>query len=336
MTQIDYETLYTKLDNALLNHRSFTRALACVDQVARVAKRYSDAEVGVLLGESRAGKTRVLEIVEGKWPESRENGQAIMPILRIKISRKPTTKGVITQLLEKLGDPFYNSRGTETVKLLALMSYLKKLQVRVIMLDEFQHFVSERGDINFEIADLFKLIVDEAKVSLVLAGLPEARSVIDANEQLAGRSLNPVYLGRFNWMNDKSRAEFIQVVVGYANALAPLAFPDFNNEEWGFRWYCATGGLIGYVAKIFRTIVNFLAQSNRSSISLQDLELAHEYAVYTRSAPTIRPFSENFNPVVSAESLSHAKSVGMREEQEERPKRKRKPAKKVEEIAITA
>ncbi|MGZ3239058.1 MAG: TniB family NTP-binding protein [Burkholderiaceae bacterium] len=314
MTTIDFDVQFSKLDDVLISHKAFDYAQNRLKRVAEFAKRYTDPEVAILLGESRAGKTRLLEIIEQQWPPYRTDEQAFMPILRIKISRKPTVKGVITQLLHKLGDPLYEKRGTETIKTIALIGFLKKMKVRVIMLDEFQHFVSHRGQIDFEVADLFKLLADEARVSIVLAGLPSARGVIDANEQLAGRALRPLYLPRFNWNLASSREEFKLILKGFSDALKPISTPDFNNDEWGFRWYCATGGMIGYISKIFREALNQAAIDKKTSITIEDLGRAHFATVYVPNAVGVRPFDAGFAPIPTPEAMALAATVGVRSE----------------------
>lgn len=309
MAQIDYNKLFRNLDTLVVPHSAFEGALECLHQVASTAKRYAEPDIAILLGASRSGKTRALEIVEQEFPTYRTAEQQYRPIVRIRITRKPTTKAVLTQLLHAIGDPFY-AKGTESQKLVRLVGLLKAIETKVIMLDEFQHFVSERGGVNYEVADLFKLLSDEARVSLVLAGLPKARAVIDSNEQLAGRSMRPIYLDRFDWNVEEEKTEFMKIVVSFAQTLAPIRLPDFDDDEWGFRWFCATGGLIGYVAKIFRTLLNHASRDKRDIIGLEHLQKAYLAAVCTTGRAVISPFSDNFLPEPTPEAISHAFSIG--------------------------
>jgi len=42
------------------------------------------------------------------------------------------------------------------------------------------------------------------------------------------------------------------MLVGCARAFEPIALPDLSSDELAFRWYCASGGVIGLVLKIFK------------------------------------------------------------------------------------
>ena len=61
------------------------------------------------------------------------------------------------------------------------------------------------------VADWLKILVDETRCALVVAGLPSCQTVIDSNEQLAGRFHAPILMPRFSWQdrnNGKSLSGF--------------------------------------------------------------------------------------------------------------------------------
>lgn len=309
-TPIDYTTLYAKLDSYVYMHTHFRHALARIDALIARAKRYADPEIAILLGESRCGKSRLLDIVEQKWPPHRTAEKTHVPVLSIRITSKPTVKGLLTQLIAKLGAPSAIRYKTEQQQMQALINLLKRCEVRALMLDEFQHFLSDRGQVNYSVADLFKYLSDEAQISIIFAGLPEAKGVIDANEQLAGRASAALRLRRFNWGTASGRDEFKQMLVGCARAFEPIALPDLSSDELAFRWYCASGGVIGLVLKIFRECLNTAAQKNYSALTLEDFDEAHRNAHYEQAENGFRPFSKDFNPTPSRDSMSRAKNVG--------------------------
>tara|TARA_R110001599_G_scaffold64023_3_gene179194 strand:+ start:850088 stop:851146 length:1059 start_codon:yes stop_codon:yes gene_type:complete len=307
---IDYTTLYAKLDSYVYMHAHFRHALSRIDALIERAKRYADPEIVILLGESRCGKSRLLDIIEQKWPAHRTEEKTYVPILSIRITSKPTVKGLLTQLIAKLGAPSTIRYKTEQQQMQALITLLKRCGVRALMLDEFQHFLSDRGQVNYSVADLFKYLSDEAQISIIFAGLPEAKGVIDANEQLAGRASAALRLPRFNWATAAGRDEFKQMLVGCARAFEPIALPDLSSDEFAFRWYCASGGLIGLVLKIFRECLNTAAQKSYSALTLEDFDEAHRNAHYEQAEKGFRPFSKDFNPTPSRDAISHADDVG--------------------------
>lgn len=309
MAEINYESLACKLNETLAIHSSFEAALKEVRRAVTHAGRYDDPQVFVLLGESRSGKTRVLETIESENPSYRTPEGTIMPIVRIRVPKGATTNGVFSLILHAMGDRF-TGRSTETDKLIRLLGFAEKLKVRVIVIDEFQHLVRFNQRSEFDTADALKVLADVASVNLVVAGLSYARIVIDSNPQLAGRARNPITMKRFDWNDPDDRFEFIQVVSAFANELHPLRFPDFNGEEWGFRWFCATGGLVGYVAKLFKETLDNAQDENSTKITMANLDAAHR-SIFVRKASTlVRPFTADFTVQPTEDSMRFALSIG--------------------------
>jgi hypothetical protein len=305
----NYADLFERLDSILIEHRHFHYALGKLDRAISSSKRYADADIKLLLGESRTGKSRLLEILLHKHPPYRTSEKRVCPVLRIKISRKPTVKGLLQQLLHELGDVVPPTvRLSEIALTLKLITLLKECEVKALLLDEFQHFLSSRGDLNYEVADLFKSIADEANVSIIFCGLPVGAGIVDGNEQLRGRASRPLKLPRFDWNKKESRDEFMFIINNCVDAIKPISSPDFNNEDWGFRWYCATGGLIGYALKIFRTALDNAAIRKVSRLDARDYGVAHREAVFSASEIVVGPFDPGF--IRSAETQAAALDVG--------------------------
>lgn len=314
MSNIDYEQISGRLNNTLAIHTSFGKALKEVRRVVKLAGRYDDPQVAVILGESRAGKTRVLETIISENPTVTTPEGLNMPIVGIRVLKGTTTNGVLSLILNAMGDKF-TGRGTETDKLIRLLGFVEKLKVKVIIIDEFQHLVRFNKKSEFDTADALKVLADLASVNLIVAGIEYARKVIDANPQLAGRARNPVVIKRFDWRNQLDRLEFIAITTAFAKTLSPLRLPDFGDEDWGFRWYCATGGLVGYIAKIFKEILDNAEEENATVITMNDLHIAHETTFKKEdSIGTLWPFTSEFNPVPTEDTLYQAWSVGRDDE----------------------
>src|SRR5690606_15421951 len=121
------------------------------------------------------------------------------------------------------------------------------------------------------VADWLKILVDDAEVSLVVAGLPRCMHVIDTNPQLKRRFQAPAVMPRFNWAITDQRLEFRSILDAMQEGLEPFSFPDLASEEMSFRVYCATGGLIGRVANLLVQTLTDAIYANKTSITLQDL-----------------------------------------------------------------
>jgi hypothetical protein len=196
----------------------------------------------------------------------------------------------------------------------------------MIMLDEFQHFYDKQSHkVMHHVSDWLKLLSDESNKSMVVSGLPSCQAVINQNEQLSGRFLSPIYMPRFAWDDDTLREQFISILEAFQEGLPKFSMPDFGEDEMAFRFYCASGGLIGYVAKILRQAVWNATDCKTKVITLEDLAEAYQFSVYKdenekKNCP-IMAFDRNFSTKVNEELLIRARIIGTPSPEEPRKKR---------------
>lgn len=312
---------FNVIDQILVEHAPFMAAKKRLVQHYTASRTCAEPVCLAIIGESRSGKSRVLDHVTRQYPAERREEGMYIPILTISTPSKPTVKGLAEKLLLALGDPLWNRRASENEKTERLIVLLKQVGTTMIIIDEFQHFYDKGSHkIQHHVADWLKTLVDRARIALVVAGLPNCMAVISQNEQLSGRFTGAVRMPRFNWLKDSDRGEFMSILEAFQEMLKEYEFPDLASDAMAFRFYCATGGLVGYVAKILRQAIWDALFNNRTVIDLSHLAEAYEEAVWQRSSfDSINPFSPGFNPVVTPQLLEYAKCVGIAEPEDETP-----------------
>jgi hypothetical protein len=219
-------------------------------------------------------------------------------------------------------------KGTETNMIHRLIELMKAVGVILMMLDEFQHFYDKKSQrVMHHIADTLKLIIDESKVALVVSGLPSCRVVLEQNEQLARRALSPIIMPRFDWNSADDQDEFFAILGAFqAELSAVFEMPELDSDEMAFRFYCATGGLIGYMSKILRLATWNAIDEDRHVITLDDLDLAYRDAVLTENTWNGKtPFQRGFKTSLSEDLLQIARSIGI-PAPEQHSSRHRRPA----------
>ncbi len=328
------ENIACIVESTLVPHNSFEVAKKRIEQCLSYSLGSSEPICLALVGESRTGKSRVLEEIELIMPPSRTADGAVVPILRVTAPSHPTVKGMASIMLEALGDPMWNS-GTEIAKTARLKIQLVKLKTRMIMIDEFQHFFDKGTQKIFDdAADWLKTLVDSTKVTLVVSGLESCLPVLRRNEQLTGRFLAPVYMRRFQWLEEIGRNEFKAILIAFYESLSTyFDLPDLATDEMGFRFWCASGGLIGYVTKFLRqTVWDACDDNERRVITLEHLEAAHKTVFWAAAGLAIvdSPFSTSFKAAPTQEVIASALSVGVRDVEPEAPRRGRRRGKNAE------
>lgn len=305
------------VENTLVPHRAFEEATRRLEQCFSYSAGVSEPICIALVGESRTGKSRALEECEDKHPAERDNEGLNMPILRVKTPSKPTVKSLAELMLQAMHDPLFD-RGTENSKTTRLQTLMRNSGTRMVMIDEFQHFVDKGSHkVMHHVADWLKILVDDSRVALVVAGLPTCQAVLEQNEQLAGRFLSPVFMPRFDWLLDHHREEFVAILGAFHDSLSShFDLPALDGEEMAFRCYCGTGGLMGYLSKFLRQMVWNALDSNRRSISLLDLAQAHDEAVWAKSGPLEipNPFTKAFAPTPTDDMVARVQRMGVAEQ----------------------
>lgn len=320
----------TVVDSTLVPHVAFEIASRRLEQCFRHASESSEPICLAIVGESRTGKTRVLEECCARHPVERCRDGLQVPILRVKTPSKPTVKGLAELMLHAFKDPLFD-KGTENVKTIRLLKYFKECRTTMFMIDEFQHFYDKGSHkVMHHVADWLKILVDDSKVALVVAGLPSCQTVLEQNEQLCGRFLSPVYMPRFDWTQEKDREEFTDILGAFHESLSRhFNLPLLDSPEMAFRCYCGTGGLIGYLSKFLRQLVWNALESNDTTIALEDFAKAHDEAVWSknglREIPS--PFTKEFSAMPSDDLIARIKTLGTPVEPPPAPRKSRRTPK---------
>lgn len=124
---------------------------------------------------------------------------------------------------------------------------------------------------------MLKNIVAEVKCVVILTGLPYTKDILTVNQQIRRRFHRPRELDRFYWDREKDRQEFLDIVTSFEVGMkACFKMPSLGIESMGFRFYCASGGIIGYVAKILECAAQSAADEDRLTLTMKDFDTAYQ------------------------------------------------------------
>lgn len=301
------------IETTLVPHTAFDNAVKKLEQAYKYADEAVEPICVAVIGESRTGKSRVLEEMAARYPRKRKKNGLYVPILRVTAPSKPTVKGLAELMLQRMGDPKWSS-GTENAKTMRLQKLIHETEMSMIMIDEFQHFQDKGTEkVMHHVADWLKTLVDECKVALVVAGLPACSAVLSQNEQLDGRFLAPAFMPRFDWMNEDHRDEFVAILGAFHEELSKhFDMPDLTDEDMAFRCYCAAGGLMGYLTKHLRQAVWDAIDQDRRIISLDDLRRAHRASIWGKGIllDIADPFDARLLPNPTPDLFEEIKKIG--------------------------
>lgn len=302
------------VDSILVPHSAFEEGLRRMQQCFAYAQAGAHEPVCIaLIGESRTGKSRCAEVFMRRHPAVRVDDGLRVPILNIVAPSRPTVKALAELILRALGAPDWD-KGTENAKTARLTKLMRECEVLGLVLDEFHHFYDKGSHkVQHHVADWLKNLVGETKVTLLVSGLPSLQSVIDQNEQLAGRFVSPIHMPRFDWLKDDHRSEWVAILGAFTDGLGSMFdVPELDGDDLALRLYCATGGLMGYLAKMLRQAVWDAVDSGTKVITLSDLTLAHQKSIWSKECLSHlpNPFDRTRLVYPTQEVIAQTKLIG--------------------------
>lgn len=123
--------------------------------------------------------------------------------------------------------------------------------------------------------------------------------------------MSAIHMRRFDWESNHDREEFVACLESFIEALSYYHFPSVTSDIMAFRFYCATGGLIGYIAKILHQACLNANVANTNEITLADLARAFDEAVWIDSINDMpNPFLVDIQGQAANYLLLQAKQIG--------------------------
>lgn len=213
---------------------------------------------------ARESLQRGLDTIDGKVLLGPDGD--LRPILRIELLPQVTTIGLAETLLKALGDENPLS-GTRAQKMGRVREKLQQQAVRVVLVDETQHFTDKRTDqAGYAAAEWFKSLMNEADGSpesdgsrgdyfmhAVFFGTPAMLKLFTGNGQLSRRNKGGIHRFRpWGWMNENERAEY-KLVLAKLDRMLP--FPESSrlaDETMALRIHRATDAVISRITTLMQ------------------------------------------------------------------------------------
>ena len=267
------------------------RVQACFDSHDATA----EPDCCPIVGESGSGKTTIITYFASLHPRVDHKWGLEVPVLVAKVPARPTVKSFAETLLYQLGDPLW-SRGNTVSKSIRLRELLKRCRVRLLALDEFQHFVDVRqANIPNDVADWLKEQVEEARLAIVVLGLQRCLEVLRQNEQLRRRFGATLRVGAFRWDATDDRTTYRAFLRAVKEQLPEYGMPPLADVEMAFRMHYASYGLIGYTMKIIRGAARIARCHPRRQITLRTLSQSFAEHVWSERLDDPNPFEDTFD-----------------------------------------
>jgi len=226
-----------RCERILVKYPLFKTAIARIQACFDSHDATAEPDCCPIVGESGSGKTTIISYFASLHPRVDHKWGVEVPVLVAKVPARPTVKSFAETLLYRLGDPLW-SRGNTVSKSIRLRELIKRCRVRLLALDEFQHFVDvRRASIVTDVADWLKEQVEEARLAIVVSGLQRCLEVLRQNEQLRRRFGSTLRVSAFRWDVKEDRTTYRAFLRAVEEQLPEHEMPNLADIDLAFRMH---------------------------------------------------------------------------------------------------
>lgn len=256
--------------NQTIRHPLFNSA---IEQIEIVHSTRGLQPAGMMLvGETGLGKTTILEYYK-KHNNRLCNHKTELPVLLINIPAAATAKQVLIDAVETLGGQ-PGARPTEAQLNRMLRKLIEMRCTSLIIFDEFQHLATATSSKTvIQIGNTIKNLMSDTKIPFILAGLPEAKWILNKHGELKRRFSQTIELKPLK-INKEEDLRYFATYLKSIQQATNVKSIEFSDNELTTRFWLATGGMLAAISRIVEFAMG--AADLKSGITKEDLATGYK------------------------------------------------------------
>ena len=250
------------------------------------------AEFTLFYAPSGAGKSTAVRQAQTRLEQEPCCAGSPLPILYCRLPARCYIGTMTTRILTALGDPLAGRHGGPAQDTPRIINLAKAKDVRLIVIDEFQHLVSASNvRVHKEATDWLKDLLDGAGIPVIAVGLDESKIIVTSYTQLKRRTSRMTRIRPFQWDNGNETERFQSFLHLYEKALHLPNPANLGQRALAERIFLASTGLVGIATQLIREAldVSMSRASGPDCPILADFEEAYDGLPF---APGINPFDD--------------------------------------------
>lgn len=293
---MSFEEKIAHVSNLVINYPRFLEVIEKIEYCRKMSRFSSEPECLYVGGKTGAGKTTVCREYVKRNPRIEDGEITKVPVLMATIPSPATEKGMVTKILNAIGDPLAET-GSRAVQTIRLMKFIEKCEVELIILDEFQHFIDRDSEkVLRTVTDWLKVLIEDTGVPLVLLGLNggihanHAEIIFDANPQLSRRFANRHTLEPFKFSGMEEIDEFRKFLYVIDRSLPLEDWSGLADMDVATRFHYASDGIVAYIMKLIKRGTSIALERHEERLSNEIMAEAFDLHVRADKPRKINPF----------------------------------------------
>lgn len=267
--------------------------LSVVSEIARLhlAWRMHGTFRGlVVVGQSGVGKTTLEQWYSAHQASRPLVDRQSVPVLQVSTPERPSGSRIATRLINALGVGGHKADPENSLD--RLHDQLKRTEVELIFLSEFQHIYDHRPGDTQRVTDWLKDFYDRFKRPIVITCQPRGALTVQANAQLRRRFSRIIWLKEFDISSEKSFSGLRSVLKTIHEAVKIDAI-SFHEKIMAQRFYYASSGCIDYIVQVIQSALD-ICRTKRCALSQETLGKAFQ-DLWPTVPPEANPFTCEFS-----------------------------------------
>lgn len=288
---------------------NYPRIKALADDIERCKRRSATAgspHCMAMEGHSGAGKTTLIERYMDAYPtEETEEGTRV-PILYVLTPSPITVKGMVSTILEYLGDPAAH-KGTQVALDSRLVHLLRACEVELVILDDFHNLIEAETVYMFSaVSHWLKALIKKSGIPFLVVGVEgRVEPILRSNPELSRLFARRETLYPFAWnVKDESTIkEFAKFIEHAERAIDTSLTTSIPRIDLLYRVHYATAGIVSNVMSLLRSAQEYALDGGSDVIELQHLAIAFDKDIAKNVQGRVNPFPSTAGNLTPSEHL---------------------------------
>ncbi|MFK3976474.1 TniB family NTP-binding protein [Shewanella vesiculosa] len=239
-------------------HRECEEVIHALEQSLKTTGRNPSGLM--IVGESGVGKSTAIRLFQKKYCVPATDTHSYQTIVSVITPESATIKSLTSALLAELGC-HTPDKGTAHAMKSRAVTLINNLQTKMIIFDEIQHLTERNAQRRTQdVINFVKTLMLQTHCPVVLVGMPDARELLNTDQQLQRRFSKSVELKPFSLDytdNDEEMSQFDEYC-SFLNAIIqimPIKTINIEDEQVAFRLFAASKGKISVIIKLFEQLI---------------------------------------------------------------------------------